>query len=478
MDDDRMEQESFSALLEESLRGNDNFSIGDAITGKVVFITADSVFIDMAGKSEAVIDRKEFLDPRGELGVKVGDTIQAYVVSLRRGEISLTTRIGRGPVSPELIETARRHDIPVEGTVAATTNGGYRISISGIECFCPFSQIDFKSPPKPESLIGKTMSFRVTQVTEKGRNIVLSRRSLLEESRQRRESELRETLKVGDLVTGTVSSRQNFGLFVDLGGVEALVPRVEVSWSRSAGMDGFAVGDEVRAIVLSIDWENRRHSLSIRQAQPHPWDNIGKYTPGMDTGGTVTNIIKSGAFVELEPGIEGFLPVSKMSLTRRVNKPEDAVSVGASINVRIIDIDVHEKKISLELLTGEADPWQADESSLLDAFFTASVESVRSNGVTARLSNGMLGFIPREECAQPRGTDLQNAYPAGKDLKVVIKSLDKTNRRLTLSESGALRKEERQEYEKFMKSSSSPEESSSFGRLFKQKFDEIQKKGD
>ena len=243
-------------------------------------------------------------------------------------------------------------------------------------------------------------------------------------------------------------------------------------------LERVAVGDEVRAVVLSIDWENRRHSLSIRQALPHPWDNIGKYAPGMEISGTVTNIIKSGAFVELEPGIEGFLPVSKMSHTRRVNKPEDAVSIGSPVTVKIIDIDAIEKKISLELLTGEADPWQTDDSSLLDSFFNASVESVRSNGVTARLSNGMLGFIPREECAQPRGTDLQNAYPAGKDVKVVIKSLDKTNRRLTLSESGAIKKEERQEYEKFMKSASSPDESTTFGRLFKKKFDEIQKKGE
>ncbi|RPI93519.1 MAG: S1 RNA-binding domain-containing protein [Spirochaetales bacterium] len=476
MDDDKMEQESFSALLEESLKANDNFSIGDEVTGRVVFITADSVFIDTSGKSEAIIDRKEFLDSRGNLSVKVGDMVRSYVVSLSRGEISLTTRIGRGPVSQELIETARMHGIPVEGTVASTTNGGYRISVSGIECFCPFSQIDIKSPAKPESLVGKTMSFKVTQVTEKGRNIVLSRRSLLEEVRQIREGEIREKLKVGDLVTGTISSLQNFGLFVDLGGVEALVPRVEVSWSRSSGMDGFAVGDEVRAIVLSIDWGNRRHSLSIRQALPHPWDNIGKYAPGMDISGTVTNIIKSGAFVELEPGIEGFLPISKMSHTRRVNKPEDAVSIGSSVTVKIIDIDAIEKKISLELLTGEADPWQTHDSSLLDSFFIASVESVRSNGVTARLSNGMLGFIPREECAQPRGTDLQNAYPAGKDVKVVIKSLDKTNRRLTLSESGAIKKEERQEYEKFMKSAASPDESTTFGRLFKKKFEEIQKK--
>jgi small subunit ribosomal protein S1 len=197
----------------------------------------------------------------------------------------------------------------------------------------------------------------------------------------------------------------------------------------------------------------------------------------MEMKGIVTNIIKSGAFVEIEPGIEGFLPVSKMSYTKRVNRPEDAVSVGASINVRIIEIDTKERKISLELLTGEADPWQADPSDLLDSFFSATVESVRSNGVTARLSNGMLGFIPREECAQPRGADLQSTYPAGKELKVIIKSLDRTNRRLTLSETGAARKEERQEYEKFMKSSSAPEEGSAFGRLFKQKFEEIQKKG-
>jgi len=259
--------------------------------------------------------------------------------------------------------------------------------------------------------------------------------------------------------------------------VEALVPRAEVSWSRSEGMDSYSIGDEIRALVLSVDWENRRHSLSIRQAQPHPWENIGRYAADMEIQGIVANIIKSGAFVEIEAGIEGFLPVSRMSYTRRVNRPEEAVRIGASVNVKIVEIDTEERKISLELLTGEADPWQADTSHLLDSIFSATVESVRSNGVTARLSNGMLGFIPREECAQPRGADLQSAYPAGKEVKAIIKSLDRSNKRLTLSETGAVRKEERQEYEKFMKSAASPEEGSVFGRLFKQKYEEIQKKG-
>ncbi|HNU92290.1 MAG TPA: S1 RNA-binding domain-containing protein [Spirochaetota bacterium] len=477
MDEERMDQENFSALLEESLKGNDGFSVGDEINGRVVYITADSVFIDMAGKSEAVIDIKEFQDDKGFPDISVGDTVRAYVVSVRRGEILLTTRIGKGAVSSEVIETAHRNGIPVEGTVVSTTNGGYRVSLSGIECFCPFSQMDLKSPSNPEDLVGKSFAFKVSRVTEKGRNIVLSRRALLEETRRRRENELRESLKVGDVVTGRVSSRQKFGLFVDLDGVEALVPRAEVSWSRSEGMDSYSIGDEIRALVLSVDWENRRHSLSIRQAQPHPWENIGRYAADMEIQGIVTNIIKSGAFVEIEAGIEGFLPVSRMSYTRRVNRPEEAVRIGASVNVKIVEIDTEERKISLELLTGEADPWQADTSHLLDSIFSATVESVRSNGVTARLSNGMLGFIPREECAQPRGADLQSAYPAGKEVKAIIKSLDRSNKRLTLSETGAVRKEERQEYEKFMKSAASPEEGSVFGRLFKQKYEEIQKKG-
>ncbi len=470
-------EESFESMFEASLTRRDNFDIGDEVSGRVVYVTGESVFVDIAGKSEAVIDSKEFLSEDGALRVRTGDTIRAYVVSIQRGEIRLTTTIGRSAASPALIEKARSMGIPVEGTVTGTTKGGYAVSLGGISCFCPFSQIDVKSPQNPESMVGRSLLFKVTQYGEKGRNIVLSRRTLLEERSREAEKELRASLHEGDLIAGKVSSIQKFGVFVDIGGFEALVPRSELSWSRSADPNSFSPGNSVEAKVLSIDWEGRRIVLSIKQAGPEPWDSISGYEVGQERNGRIVNIIRNGAFVELEPGIEGFIPVSRMSQTKRVNKPEDVVSRGDAVSVRIIEILPEKKKMTLELRTGEADPWQEPLDQLREEILVAFVESARPGGVTVRLASGMLGYIAREECLVKKGTDLQEAYPAGKEVKVVVKIIDKENRRLHLSEADALRREERREFEQYMTAGEGGSaDGSSFGRLFKQKFDEIQRK--
>jgi small subunit ribosomal protein S1 len=468
--------DSFESLLEQSLIKKDNFSIGDEVTGKIAFIAKDTIFVDISGKSEAIIDRQELLDKNEELTVNVGDTIKAYIVAMRAGEIQLTTSIGKGSIAPELLDRAKEHGIPVEGTVVSVVKGGYRVSIAGIECFCPFSQIDVKSPPSPESMLNRTFDFKVTQITERGRNIVLSRRDLLEEKKSLREQELKESLKPGDIIDGKISSIQKFGLFVDIGGIEALVPRSEMSWSRLTEPTDFKPGQHIKARLISADWASGKINLSIKQAAQDPWAGIGRYTQGQQVNGTVTNIIKSGAFVEIEPGVEGFIPVSRMSYTRRVNRPEEAVTIGAAVTVKIIDIKKTEKKISLELVTGEADPWQERQDSLMDAIHTGTVESVRGNGVSVRLANGMLGFISKEECAVKKGTDLQVAYPVGRELKVMITAMESGSKRLNISEIRALKKEERDDYERFMKDSAPAQEAgSSFGNLFKQKFEEMKK---
>ncbi len=471
--------ESFESLLEQSLIKEDNFSIGDEVSGKIVFIAKENIFVDISGKSEAILDRKEFADDDGNLSVKTGDTIKAYIVSFQGGEIKLTRRIGRSTVSIELLEKARKFGIPVEGTVVATVNGGYTVSISGVECFCPYSQIDIKAPARPESVMNRSLPFKVTQITEKGRNIVVSRRAYLEERRAQAEKELRSTLKEGDPISGEVVSVQKFGVFVDIGGIEALLPRTEISWGRNADLGAFKPGDTVKAKIIGLDWEGKRIVISIRQTLPEPWEHISNYSTGQEVSGVITNIIKNGAFVELEPGLEGFIPVSRMSYTKRINRPEDAVQVGGRVNVRIMELHPDQKKISLELLTGESDPWQSSSEGFDDSIFSAVIEAVRPNGLNVRLPNGMSGFVPREQCAVKKGSDLQSVYSAGKEVKVAVKNIDRESKRLHLSEIEALRREERQEYEKFMNAGGpSGEDASAFGKLFKQKFEEIQNKKD
>ncbi|HPA72078.1 MAG TPA: S1 RNA-binding domain-containing protein [Spirochaetota bacterium] len=468
-------EENFEQMLKESLESRDNFTTGDRVTGTVVFITGDSVFLNISGKSEAVIEIGELTGDDGALTVKKGDTVTAFVVSTGGGEIRLTTSIGRGAVTPELMLTAYRHEIPVTGTVIATVKGGYTVSVSGVQCFCPVSQIDRRPSNNPADYLNKSFSFKVTQYGERGRNIILSRRDLMEMVRERRQQELTESVKVGDEISGTISSVQSFGLIVDLGGVEALIPKSELSWGRGAGTAGFRPGDRIAGKILEFDGSGRM-VLSHRQTRPEPWSRVGAYRAGQSVNGRVVNIIKGGAFIELEDGIEGYLPVSRMSLVKKVSRPEDVLAVNDTVNVKILEIRPGEKKMLLELITSEADPWQAADAGFADEVHIGVIEAAKPNGLTVRLANGMVGFVPKGDLIRNKG-DIPSAYAVGTELKVAVKDIIREERRLVLSERGAEQKQESREFKAFMSEQGGDAAgSSSLGNLFKDKFREIQGK--
>jgi len=469
------DEENFEQMLEDSLVRTDNFAPGDQVHGKVIFIENENIFVDISGKSEAVISAEEFRNDDGSISLKTGDEVEAYIVSMGGGEINLTSKIGRGHLNPQMLETAYRDSIPVEGRVTGTTKGGYTVALSGIQCFCPFSQIDMRTPRNEEDLVSKILSFRIIQYGEKGRKIVLSRKALLEEERKIREERLRETLNEGDIISGTVCSIQKFGIFIDIGGFEALVPRSELSWSRHVDMDNFTPGSEISSQVLSIDWENGRVTLSIRNLTPEPWKRADSYTAGQTVNGRVVNCIKTGAFVELEPGLEGFIHVSRMSFIKRINRPEDAVTIGDTVSVKILSIKSDEKRISLELLTDEPDPWQSSGDELLNTLQTGIIENVKSAGINVRLANGMLGFIPRSELSSGNNTDIQKEYQTGKEIRVAVIRIEPEDKKLILSQRNAAALQESEEFKKFNQGSAAAGDSS-LGSLFKKEFDEIQKK--
>ena len=294
--------------------------------------------------------------------------------------------------------------------------------------------------------------------------------------KKEKEDQLKGSLKAGDTVTGTVSSIQKFGLFVDLGGVEALVPRSEISWSRNSDPSDYKTGDSVTAKVIDLDWDNNRLTLSIKKTQGEPWDMIDQFSEGSTVNGTVTNLINTGAFVELKPGLEGFIHISRMSLSKRINRPEDVLSKGDSVSVRVIGINRENQKISLELLTDEADPWQASGNDLLEGVHTGIVESVRGSGAHIRLSNGMLGFAPKERLTA-KGVDVQKEFPVGSEVRVAVIEMDRQDRKIILSVKDAEKKQEQEDFKKFSDRHSSSG-GSTLGDLFKDKFEELQKKVD
>ncbi|MGL4369214.1 MAG: S1 RNA-binding domain-containing protein [Spirochaetota bacterium] len=473
--DETMENgdESFAALFEQSIKAKDDFEPGEKVTGKIVGITKDTIFVDISGKSEAVIPAGEFLNPDGTLSVKVKDTITAYIAAVGAAGVQLTSVIGKGTVNPAILRTAQQNKIPVEGTVAAKTNGGFTVQIDGIRAFCPMSQIDRKFSGNDADYIGKSFQFTIIEL--RGRDVVVSRKELLDQVQKEAESVLKTKLAVGEIRDAVVTRIADFGVFADFGGIEGLIPKHELGRSRLLNPSDFSAGQKVSVKVAAIDWTSRRFSLSIKETEKDPWSEI-KIGTGDSLKGTVTNIIKNGAFVELVPGLEGFIPVSKMSYTRRIAKPEDVVAVGDSVTVTVGEIDPKSRRISLVLETGEADPWSTSSDGIQNEIHTATVESSRASGVSARLANGMEGFVPGKELLCGRNDDVERLYPAGKEIRVVVKEINTGNKRIILSEKDVVRREEQKEIQEYMNKEEAAVENSSLGAQYGNLFSDLKKK--
>lgn len=468
--DGDIQGEDFESMLNRHLTSRDNFSTGDEVSGTIVLITQDSVLVDISGKSEAVIDLSEFLDRNGNHTLKKGDPISAVVASVRGGEIKLTSRIGRGFLNQELVRKAFEDNIPVTGTITSAVRGGYRVSVGGIPCFCPFSQIE--THENESDLLNTTTDFKIIEYRENGKNIIVSRKAVVQMIRERRLAEILATMKAGDTVTGIVASVQQFGVLVDLDGVEALIPRSEASWSRKFDLSVFAPGEKVTARVLSLETEGRI-VLSLKQMTAEPWERVREFSEGQTVAGRVSNTIRSGAFIEIAPGLEGFLPLSRMSMTKKINDPGEVVSIGDSVQVRLLEIRPSEKKMLLELVTGEADPWQASIDDAAGEIHTGVVETAKPNGANVRLANGMLGFLPKSEMTSLRG-DVQSAYPAGREVKVAVREIEREGKKLILSEKAADRKKELNEFEEFNRRQAQESAGgNTLGSIFKDRFNEI-----
>ena len=468
----------FEQMLEQSMQLKDNFSVGEQVRGVIVLIDKENIFVDISGKTEAVMSVQEFLDEDDKLTVKEGDQIQAYVSSVGRGEIKLVTKIGRVEANKELLSLAYQNGIPVQGLIFEVSNGGYTVMVSSIRCFCPFSQMDIIPVKEPEKLLNSSLEFRVTKYESRGQNVVLSRRVLLEEEQERLEADFKKRIKIGDTVTAKVRSIQDFGLFVDLGGVDALVPKSEISYSRNPDMGVYAVGQQLKVKILDLNWDRKRHSASIKQTVADPWDNIAQYRIGQEVDARITNFIPAGAFAEIEPGLEGLIHISKLSMTKRIRKPQDVVSLGQGVRVRILQMDSKARKVSLELVTGETDPWLNISENLTSKVHTGIVEMVKENGVHVRLKNGMLGFVYFKELINGKTRDLLKFYPVGKELQLAVNEVDYADRKLFLSEKQAMSRKEQSEFESYNKEETVSQSGSSLGNLFKDQFAKLQKEMD
>lgn len=323
---------------------------GQRITATIVGISGESIFLDTGAKSEGVLNAKELQDNDGNLTVSVGDTVQVYFIKAKSSEHVFTTRIGGGGGSAHL-EEAWQSGIPVNGLVKAEIKGGFEITLGGnVRAFCPYSQMGLRRVEDAGSeYLGTHMPFKITRYEENGRNIVVSARALIMEERERQKEALRETLMEGMTVDGTVTSIRDFGAFVDIGGVEGLIPISEIGWSRVDDIkEHFTIGQEVHVVIKSLDWEKNRISLSLKETLADPWEAVMKdFLVGSTHTGKVARLAQFGAFVTLRPGVDGLIHISKLGGGRRINHPREVVEAGQDIEVAIESIDNEKRKISL-----------------------------------------------------------------------------------------------------------------------------------
>ncbi len=431
---------SFAEMFEQySEGGGDDLSIGEKVTGTVIQVGETSVFIDTGTKLDGVADTAELLDDEGNCSVKEGDTIELYVVGKDSDGIKLSRALsGLGGLA--MLEEAKASQMPVEGKVDATCKGGFNVTVMQRRAFCPVSQIDNRYVEDPEPFVGQTLEFVVTKLEQGGRNVVVSRRVLLErDAAEAAETFVTET-QVGDEVEGTVTRLAPFGAFVEImPGLDGLVHISQISHSRIGHPEeAVTVGQKVMAKIIKIDHDDKgrlKISLSMKELAQDPWDTItSTFTEGDKVTGKVVRLADFGAFVEIAPGIDGLVHVSEMSYTQRVNKPADFVSEGAQVSVKIKSIDPEARRIGLSMKDAEGDPWMdVEEKYQAGQKVEGTVEKQEQFGIFIQLEPGITGLLPKSVIARSEKPAAYEKLHAGDTVEIVIAMVKAGERKISLT---------------------------------------------
>ena len=438
--DDSIEDpsEDFATMFEASVKAK-RFEKGQTIEGKIVAIGPEVAFIDVGGKGEATIEVSELKDADGNLEVAVGDRVQAVVVSTLGG-LTLSRRLARGAATARQLEDAFHMGLPVEGKVEGAVKGGYEVRIGGLRAFCPFSQIDTLRNTDPSAHEGQVYEFRIIEYKEGGRNLVVSRRALLEEQQQASAVEVRQSIVVGAVLTGRVTSVLDFGAFVDLGGgVQGLLHVSEMGWSRVSDTSQIVKpGEAITVKVLRVDDAKQKISLGLKQLTDDPWSKVHvTYEVGQVLSGRVTRIAEFGAFVELEPGVEGLAHASTFPPTGRSEGWSRSVPPGMVGAFEILSIDLEKKRIGVALVPEGSARAGAAASSPSEIYpgarLTGKIERHEKFGVFVFLAPGRTGLMPLSETGVAREGDIARTFPVGSDVEVIVLEVDSSGRRIRVS---------------------------------------------
>jgi len=322
---------------------------GQLVKTTIIAIYGDNVFIDLNMKSEGIIDKSEFLDTDGKISVKIGDTISAYFIGYDNGEMNFTTKLKGDKANTAILEKAFNSGIPIEGLVESEIKGGFKVKIGDSQAFCPYSQMGYKQKEEPSFFIGKTFTFFIQEFNREQHNIIVSNREYQEDVENKKIDKLKKELKIGQVVEGSVISLQSFGAFVNVFGIQALLPISEIKRSRVSNIEKeLKINQQVKAQILSLDLDNKRMSISTKALIKDPWDNVSSnYNIGDKIEGTISKIMNFGLFVSLEPGLDGLIFISKLEDANQNTNLNRLYKVGEKLFVEIDEIDDENHKIAL-----------------------------------------------------------------------------------------------------------------------------------
>jgi small subunit ribosomal protein S1 len=422
--------------MEEALKqkGAMPFAAGNIVKGTIIEVRPKEVLVDIGYKSEGVISGNEFEDIKA---VKVGDEIDVLIEKLedKEGMVVLSKEKAEFKKNWERILTICNEGGTIAGKVKAIVKGGLVVNI-GVEAVLPASQIDIITPRNLASFVGNTYDFKVVKINQERQNIVLSRRELIEQERLERRQKLLSEMTPGDIRKGTVKNITDFGAFIDLNGIDGLLHITDMSWGRIGHpSELLKVGQDIDVVVLDINREKERISLGLKQKLANPWDSIEqKFPVGARVKGKVVNLVPYGAFVELEPGVEGLIHVTELSWTKRVAKPSDMLKQDQEIEAQVLGINREEQKISLGLRQLEANPWdKAQEKYPPGTRVKGKIRNLTSYGAFIELEEGLDGMIHVSDISWTRKINHPSeVLKKGDEVEAIVLEVDKTNQRIAV----------------------------------------------
>jgi small subunit ribosomal protein S1 len=435
--EDNQDSKDFAKLLDESLGDITNFE-GQVVTGTVVSLTSDSALVDVGLKAEGLVPLKEFGIAGAEKGVNIGDQVDVYVERLenREGQAVLSREKARREEAWEDLEKSYNAGEQVEGVIFARVKGGFTVDLSGAIAFLPGSQVDIRPVKDASPLIGETQPFMILKMDRLRGNIVVSRRAIMEESRQEVRADLMKNMAEGQKLDGIVKNITDYGAFVDLGGIDGLLHVTDMSWKRiNHPSELLEVGQTIQVMVTKFDEKSQRVSLGMKQLEKDPWDNVdGKFSAGSKVKGTVTNIADYGAFVDLGEGIEGLIHVSEMSWTKKNLHPSKVVSTDEEVEVVVLDVDNDKRRISLGLKQAQENPWTDFAAKFKEGDeIEGTIQNKAEFGMFISVPGGIDGMVHLSDISwEDETTEVMDAYKEGDTVKVKVLEIDPQAEKISL----------------------------------------------